>query len=104
LQGYSSAQTALLQEKIYYLLGQIIAQNLKMAPTLFFDSQLNFLVAYSKGYPNSLSNKNGCWGYSIVVDKTKVPVAVPGSNSYKNLIVTLKHSDYDNNVSPLVSI
>ncbi|PLW48188.1 hypothetical protein PCASD_03328 [Puccinia coronata f. sp. avenae] len=73
LQGYSSVQTALLQDK------------------------LNFPVANSNGYTNSLANKNGCWGYGIVIDKTKVPVTVPGGNSYKNLIVTLKHSDYDNN-------
>ncbi|PLW37559.1 hypothetical protein PCANC_15261 [Puccinia coronata f. sp. avenae] len=73
-----------------------------MAPKLFFNSQLNFPVADSKGYPNSLANKNGCWGCSIVVDKTEVPVSVPGGNSYKNLIVTLKHSDYDNNAKDIV--
>ncbi|PLW28556.1 hypothetical protein PCASD_18170 [Puccinia coronata f. sp. avenae] len=102
LQGYSSAQTALLQDKIYYLSGRIIARNIKTAPTLFFDSQLNFPVANSDGYTNSLANKNGCWGYGIVIDKTEVPVTVPGGNSYKNLIVTLKHSDYDNNAKDVV--
>ncbi|PLW55439.1 hypothetical protein PCANC_07083 [Puccinia coronata f. sp. avenae] len=66
--------------------------------------QLNFPVANSNGYTNSLANKNSCWGYGIVIDKTEVPVTVPGGNSYKNLIVTLKHSDYDNNTFGLFQL
>ncbi|PLW32974.1 hypothetical protein PCASD_20093 [Puccinia coronata f. sp. avenae] len=94
LQGYSSAQSSLLQDKIYFLLGQIIAWNLKTAPILFFDSQLNFPVAESKGYTNSIANMSGCWGFGIFIDKNKLPVTGPGGNTYKNLVVTTTHSDY----------
>ncbi|PLW17832.1 hypothetical protein PCANC_15568 [Puccinia coronata f. sp. avenae] len=97
LQGYSSAQFALLQDKIYFLFGQIIARNLKKAPILFFDLQLNFLIADSEGYTNSLANKSSCWGFGIVINKEEISVTGPGVNAYKNLMATMKHSDYDNN-------
>jgi hypothetical protein len=88
-----------LQDKIYFLFGQIIARNLKTAPILFFDLQINFLIADSEGYTNSLANKSSCWGFGIVINKEEISVTGPGVNAYKNLMATMKHSDYNNNVS-----
>jgi hypothetical protein len=97
---YGTAATALTPDKVYTLQGRLIAWNKKKSPLIFFKQDLTLHIGDSNTYMASLANKVAVSGTGIVVHREEVE----GPGSYGNTVqtnlhVTLKHKDYDNNVS-----
>ncbi|OAV95426.1 hypothetical protein PTTG_26674 [Puccinia triticina 1-1 BBBD Race 1] len=96
LQCYGSASTSLLADNIYFLLGRIIAPNVKSAPTLYFEHDMTFPVAAAEGFVPTLANKSACYGFGIVVSKFEEEDHTSTTTHFKNLFVKISHTDYDN--------
>ncbi|KAI7954885.1 hypothetical protein MJO28_005285 [Puccinia striiformis f. sp. tritici] len=100
LHGYGSSSMSLMQDKLYFLSGRIIALNQKSAPVMYYDQELVFPLGDSESCPVSLSNKTSVVGFGVVVSKKEVNDSAPGQAHFKSLHVVLKHTDYDNQASP----
>ncbi|WAQ85130.1 hypothetical protein PtA15_5A704 [Puccinia triticina] len=72
LQGYGSSGTSLIEDK-----------------------ELTFPIADSKGYPVSLANKAGVYGFGVVILKAEEKDNSAVTPAFNNLLVKIRHTDYD---------
>ncbi|PLW33124.1 hypothetical protein PCASD_17560 [Puccinia coronata f. sp. avenae] len=93
LSGYGSVGTSLHADKICLLSGQLVVAQRRTTGTLYYDTELNMTIANSDSFSTSLANKVACWGFGNVVSRNEINEV--GSTSM-TLLVTLKHTDYDN--------
>ncbi|OAV98631.1 hypothetical protein PTTG_25601 [Puccinia triticina 1-1 BBBD Race 1] len=73
LQGYGSVATSLIQDKIYFLSGRLIALNAKIPPVFYFEQDLTFPIADSEEEKDDSS----------------------ATSKFNNLLVKIHHTDYD---------
>ncbi|WAR61951.1 hypothetical protein PtB15_14B43 [Puccinia triticina] len=73
LQGYGSVATSLIQDKIYFLSGRLIALNAKIPPVFYFEQDLTFPIADSKEEKDDSS----------------------ATSQFNNLLVKIHHTDYN---------
>ncbi|WAQ90526.1 hypothetical protein PtA15_12A516 [Puccinia triticina] len=71
LQGYGSTATSLIEDK------------------------LTFPIADSEGYPVSLANKAGVYGFGVVISKVEEKDDSSVTSTFNNLLVKIRHTDYD---------
>ncbi|WAR63434.1 hypothetical protein PtB15_17B33 [Puccinia triticina] len=95
LQVYGSTATSLLEDKIYFLSGRVIALNAKTPPVFYFEQELTFPIADSEGYSISLANKAGCYGFGVVISKAEEKDDSSATSTFNNLLVKIRHTDYD---------
>jgi hypothetical protein len=96
LSGYGSAATGLQEDKMYIVSCRLVVSKRCTTGVLYYDSELNVLISDSKTFTTSLANKTAFWGFGIIVLRSEV--TEPGATS-NVLMVTLRHTDYDNAVS-----
>ncbi|OAV99587.1 hypothetical protein PTTG_25219 [Puccinia triticina 1-1 BBBD Race 1] len=103
LQGYGSSATSLLLDKIYLLSGRVIAPNTKTPPVFYYNAEMTLPMGDAENYTISLANKAGCYGFGIIVSKMELDDNSSPSSQFKNLVVVMKHTDYENQSNGQVS-
>ncbi|KAA1114740.1 hypothetical protein PGT21_021159 [Puccinia graminis f. sp. tritici] len=93
--GYSSAATALLDNHIYCVSGCFIALNSNLTPVLHFDNETVISLGSAENFKGDLADKASVVGFGIVISQNEILEPGTNPNTIRNLIVVLKHTDYD---------
>jgi hypothetical protein len=104
LSRYGCQNSKLLRNQVYLLFGRLVKNLNSSTFSLFFEQQLTMPIGPSSQYkgkdsqPSSLIGKVGVFGFTVV-EKTQEIVPLNSRDpSVRNLRVTLRHTDYHNNV------
>ncbi|KAH9819217.1 hypothetical protein DFH28DRAFT_1122821 [Melampsora americana] len=97
--AYGGLEIVLDLDGVYFLKGRLIALNQPGEQKFFYEPKNQILATSSKDLKGDLANSVGVWGLGIIISREVVPVS-PGR---ENVIVVVRHTDYNPDIRGLSS-
>lgn len=99
---YASIKQALLPGQSYFLMGRLIAVNKPATQIFYFTSNCMIPMGITPDNSNPHPNSIMCYGLGIVKSLKENNCETSSGNAYKELMVVVTHSNWDNNAQAVL--